>query len=154
MITGMICIGLILIGTALKNTQHELGARISTDVLGQDGFLAWATAILAIGAIGYIPGLKPASRYLLLLIGVVMVVRNGGIFANAQAALQSASAMGPAPSIPSPLLGSSSNQSSSGSGSSGSGSASSGSSSSSDSGIAGTGVTWSEAAEIAAVVAL
>jgi hypothetical protein len=106
MIAGLILIGLMLIATALKNTQHELGQQFQTDLLGQDGFIAWAGAIMAIGAIGYIPGLRTASRYLLVLLGVVMVIRNGGVFANAEAALQGASAAGPAPSVVSPLIGS------------------------------------------------
>jgi hypothetical protein len=115
MIAGIITVGLILMATALKNTQHELGDQLSIDLLGSDGFLAWAGAILALGFIGYLPGLRTTSRYLLALVAVVVVLRNGGLFANAQAAFLAASASGPAPSIPA------ASSSSGGSGAAGSG---------------------------------
>jgi hypothetical protein len=102
MVAGLLLIGLVLIATALKNTEHELAQQLQSDVLGAGGFAAWAGAILAIGAIGYVPGLRTTSRYLLALVGVVIIVRNNGVWANAQAALQGASAAGPAPSIPTP----------------------------------------------------
>lgn len=95
-------IGAALIVTALRNTQHEFGALLQQDFLGQDGFIAWAAAIMAIGALGYLPGLRQTSRYLLALLAVVMVIRNRGAFANAQAALQQASSLGPAPAIAAP----------------------------------------------------
>lgn len=116
----MLIIGLVLVSTALKNTQHEFAQQLQTDVLGTGGFLTWAAAILAIGAIGYLPGLRTASRYLLALLGVVIVVRNGGVFGNAQTALQQAISAGPAPAIPAPSGSSGSSSSSSSSGSSGS----------------------------------
>lgn len=104
MVAGLLVIGLVLIASALKNTQHELGEQVQADILGTDGFLAWAGAILAIGAIGYIPGLRTSSRYLLLLLGTVMVVRNQGVFSQVQQALVTASAAGPAPAIPAPAI--------------------------------------------------
>lgn len=143
MIFAVIIAGAMLIVTALKNTQHELGTQLALDVLGKDGFLLWAVCILAIGAIGWIPGLKPASRNLLWLLLVVILVRNGGVWANAETALQSASALGPASSIPpKPLAG--------GSGSGSTTSAANGSSSSGDS----TASTIATVAEIAAIIAL
>lgn len=127
MIFAIIITGILLIVSALKNTQHKLGEQLALDVLGKDGFLLWAICILAIGAIGWIPGLKPASRNLLWLLLVVILVRNGGIWANAETALQSASALGPAPSVaPKPLAsqssGSATTSAANGSASSGGGS--------------------------------
>jgi hypothetical protein len=100
MIFGLLIIGMILLSTALKNTNHEFGQQLQSDVLGQGGFLAWIGAILAIGALGYLPGMRTPSHYLLGLLGVVVVVRNQGLFSNAQAALQNASGLGPAPAVP------------------------------------------------------
>lgn len=121
MIWGLIIIGLLLIASALKNTVNELGAQLQIDLLGQSGFLTWIAAIGGVGALGYVPALRTTSRYLLALIIVVLVVRNGGIWANLQTALQTASAEGPAPSIPTPTPQLSSGSSASGSsGSSGS----------------------------------
>jgi hypothetical protein len=99
MIIGLAIIGLLLIAVALKGTEHELAQRLQADLLGTDGFIAWIAAIVALGAVGYIPGLETASNYLLALLMVVVVVRNGGIWAQLQTALQAASAAGPAPSV-------------------------------------------------------
>lgn len=147
MLAAIFTIGLLLIVSAVKNTQHELGQQLQTDMLGQDGFMAWAGAILAIGAIGYVPGLRLTSRYLLALLAVVLIVRNGAVFAAAQTAITNASTAGPAPAIPTkPIsLSGGSGGSSGGSGGSGSGSASSGSSG---------GIDTASIAEDAALLAL
>lgn len=119
MLIALLIIGLMLISTSLQNTQHELGRQLQLDFLGSGGFLAWAAGIMAIGAIGLIPGLRSPSRYLLALIGVVFVVSNQGIFSGLQAALQGISASGPAPSIPAPQIATGNASQSSGTGSSG-----------------------------------
>lgn len=124
MIVAILIIGLALIASALQNTQNELAALLRRDLLGSQGFILWIAAVGALGAIGYIPGLERTSRNLILLLIVVVVLRNGGVWANAQAALQGASQQGPAPSPVSPAdqTASTSNaNSSSGSGSGGGG---------------------------------
>lgn len=146
MIFGLILLGLLLMDTAIKGTQHELGQQLQSDLIGANGFIVWIFAILAIGAIGYIPGLKTASNYLLALLLTVVVIRNGGVFQQFQAALQQASQGGPAPSIaPKPT-------SLDSSGSSSGGSSSSSSSDGSDS-TASTVSTIATIAEVAAVLA-
>lgn len=121
MIAALFFIGLILISSALKNTQHELGEQVQRDLLGPQGFIGWALAIIAIGLIGYVPGLQKTSRYLLILLATVCIVRNGGLWANVQTAVEGASTAGPAPSVPSqtvpnpPQAAANSNSSSSGS---------------------------------------
>ena len=40
------------------------------------GFVVWAAAIVAVGAIGFVPALKPFSRALLVLIVLVIVLNN------------------------------------------------------------------------------
>lgn len=102
MIAGILIVGFLLIASALQNTQSELAALLQRDLLGSQGFLLWLAAVVALGAIGYIPGLERTSRNLILLLLVVVVLRNGGIWANAQAALQGASQAGPAPSVANP----------------------------------------------------
>lgn len=152
MIFGLLIVGLVLISTALKNTEHELAQLLQDDILGTSGFLTWAGAILAIGAIGYIPGMRQTSRYLLALIGVVMIVRNGGAWANAQAAIMSASALGPAPSVKSLAVSATSAGSGSSGGSAGAGAAAGGSASSGgDNTGAAIGTIASDAAMGAAV---
>lgn len=122
MIAGLLAIGIILIASGLKGTNHALGQQVQADLLGQGGFLTWACAVMAIGALGYLPGLRTPSRYLLALLVVVVIVRNGGVWANAQSALQQASIQGPAPpvAIPDPA-GSSGGGGGGGSGGSGGG---------------------------------
>lgn len=98
MIVGVLILGLLLIASSLQNTQNELAGLLRRDLLGSQGFLLWLIAVMALGAVGYIPGLQRTSRNLILLLLVVIVLRNGGVFANFQAALQGASQAGPAPS--------------------------------------------------------
>lgn len=119
MIVAILIIGLALIASALQNTQNELAALLRRDLLGSQGFLLWLAAVGALGAIGYIPGLERTSRNLILLLVVVVVLRNGGIWANAQAALQGASQQGPAPSPVNPADQTTSTSNSSGSSSGG-----------------------------------
>lgn len=66
-------IGIILIVSAVRNSQGALFSALETDV---PKFVVWGAAILAVGAIGAIPGLKPASRWLLALIIIVLIVNN------------------------------------------------------------------------------
>lgn len=99
MIAGLVILGMLLIVSAIKNTQHELGTYLQADMLGADGYLPWAGAILGIGAFGYLPGMQQASRYLLALLAIVLVIRNGGVFANVETAIADASHFGPAPTV-------------------------------------------------------
>lgn len=141
MVAGLLFLGLIMLASALQGTEHELAKQLQTDMVGTNGYLPWIGAIMAIGAIGYIPGMKTPSRTLLALLATVVIVRNGGVWANAQTALQGVSSAGPAPSIAPPAGTSSSSSGGSSSGSS---------SSSSDSTVS----DLETAAEIAAVIAL
>lgn len=145
MIIGLLIIGLLLVAVALKGTQHELAQLLQSDLIGANGFIVWIFAIVALGAIGYIPGLETTSNYLLILLMVVVVLRNGGVWSQFQAALTQVSSAGPAPSIK-PTENSSSS-------SSGSSSSSSSGSSSSDSGGDDTLSTIISVAEIAAMFA-
>lgn len=66
-------IGVILIVAAIRNSQNALFSALVEDV---PAYIVWGAAIVAVGAIGYIPGLKPASRAMLALIFVVIVLKN------------------------------------------------------------------------------
>lgn len=68
-----LAIGIILIVSSVRNSQGALFTALETDT---PKFVVWAAAILAVGAIGVIPGLKPVSRWLLALVIVVIVVNN------------------------------------------------------------------------------
>ncbi len=73
MIFVLLLLGLILIVAAIRNTQGTLFTALGADV---PAFFVWGAAILALGAIGFIPGLKPVSRGLLALVLVVLVLHN------------------------------------------------------------------------------
>lgn len=73
MILVALLIGVVLIVAAVRNSQDALFSALGTDI---PEFVIWAAAIIAIGAIGWIPSLKPVSRGLLILIFVVIVLRN------------------------------------------------------------------------------
>lgn len=88
-----------MIASALRGTEHELAARIQSDMLGHNGFILWALCIVLIGCLGYIPYFRTTSRYLLALLAVVIVLRNGGVWQNARQALQDASTAGPEPAV-------------------------------------------------------
>jgi hypothetical protein len=66
-------IGVVLIVAAVRNSQGALFTALMQDV---PDFVVWAAAIIALGAVGYVPGLKPVSRGLLMLVITVIVLRN------------------------------------------------------------------------------
>lgn len=66
-------IGIIIIVAAFRNSHAALFGAIATDA---PKFIVWAAAIIALGVIGFIPGLKPVSRLLLALVIIVLVVNN------------------------------------------------------------------------------
>jgi type IV secretory pathway VirB2 component (pilin) len=96
MIFAVLILAALLISSGLKGTEHELAQQLQQDIIGPQGFAVWVCAIVAIGALGYIPGLQKSSRYLLLLIAVVILVQNQNVFAALEAGLQAASSAGPA----------------------------------------------------------
>lgn len=90
MVLVAILIGAILIVAAIRNTQGALFSALATDV---PAFVVWAAAIIALGAIGYVPGLKPVSRGLLALVIIVIVLRQyQQIIAGFQGAVSSGGA--------------------------------------------------------------
>lgn len=73
MILLIIVIAVVLIVAAFRNSQGALFSALATDV---PPFAVWGAAVFAIGAIGYIPGLKPVSQGLLALVILVIVLHN------------------------------------------------------------------------------
>jgi len=69
----ILIIGAVMIVAAVRNSHGALFTALKTDV---PAFTVWAAAILAVGAVGFIPGLKPVSRGLLGLVLMVIILRN------------------------------------------------------------------------------
>ena len=79
---AILILGAILIITAFNNSFGTLATALETDV---PGYFVWAAAIAAICAIGYIPGFRTPSRYLLALVLMVILLTNySQIFAGFQ----------------------------------------------------------------------
>jgi hypothetical protein len=108
----LLVIGILLIVSAIKGTEHELGKLIQEDFTGSGSFLYWLAAIGVLGALGYVPALKTPSRYLIALIIVAMVFSNQGVLSKLLQAIQSPQA---AASVAPPAGGGSSSSSNAGS---------------------------------------
>lgn len=88
MILVALLIGAILVVASIRGTQGVLFSALATDV---PGYVVWAAAIVALGAIGFVPELKPISRGLLILVVIVIVLRNyQQIIAGFQGSIKSA----------------------------------------------------------------
>lgn len=77
---ALLIIGVFLLVAAVRGTQSQLFALVQADFTGQNNFIYWFTAILIIGAIGYIPKLKSVSVVFLVLVVVVLFLSKGGFF--------------------------------------------------------------------------
>jgi hypothetical protein len=81
-------IGTVLLVAAIRDTHGNLFSALKEDV---PGFAIWGAAIIALAAIGFVPGLKPVSRGLLALVLVVIILVNyKNIIAGFQGAWQGA----------------------------------------------------------------
>ena len=93
-------IGIALLVAGVRNTQDKLFSLIKGDFSGQNNFIFWIVSIFAIGAVGYIPKLKPISIGFLALVIVVLFLKRGtGFFARATSALNSTTNTVPAMNI-------------------------------------------------------
>lgn len=88
---ALVIAGVLLLVSAVRGTQVELVQLVKGDLIGtgkgEGNFLQWMLALVLVGAIGYIPRLKPLSVALLALILLVIFLRKGqGFFAQITAA--------------------------------------------------------------------
>jgi len=74
---ALFAIGTVLIVSALRGTEKQLGVLVVGDLQG--GFLKWLAAIFIIGLLGYIPRAELPSRVLLALVLIVIFLANGGL---------------------------------------------------------------------------
>lgn len=102
--TALVLIGAILVVTGLQGTQGALASQLSSDLSGAGSFWYFIAGISAAGALGYYAPLSGASKLLLFLIVLVLLLSNQGFFAQLQAAVAGAgSVAGPvAPALPVP----------------------------------------------------
>jgi hypothetical protein len=93
----IILVGAVVMITAFRDTHGSLATALETDI---PKFATWALAIVGVAAIGWVPGLRPISRWLLALVVVVLVVRNYDKLFPGFAALENLPAPAAAPIQP------------------------------------------------------
>src|ERR1700674_2015741 len=69
--------GGVLLIAAIRNSQSDLFTLLQGDFTGPNNFVYWFLAILLIGAVGYIPKLKPFSVAFLVLVVLVLILARG-----------------------------------------------------------------------------
>ena len=70
---AILIIGAILVVVAFNNSGPALVSELEADI---PPYFKWAAAIAAILGLGYIPGLRIPSRYLLALVLLVVLLKN------------------------------------------------------------------------------
>jgi hypothetical protein len=104
---ALIIVGTVLLIASARNTLSNsqgtgLYQLLATDFTGQDNFIFWALAILLIGAIGYVPKLKPLSVAFMTLVIIVLVLRKGtGVFSQFVNAIGTTQSATPSIAVPS-----------------------------------------------------
>lgn len=90
-----IIVGVVFAISAVRNTTDQLTSLLKSDFTGNNNFVYWLLSILVIGAVGYIPDLKPVSRAFLVLVVIVLFLKNGGVFSQFVADVKIATANSP-----------------------------------------------------------
>jgi len=84
---AFIILGLIMIVTGARNTYAQFGAQVTKDFTGPGNFTWWLASLGLVGAVGYIPKLRPVSTAFMTLIVIVLVVAAKGLFPKLTQAL-------------------------------------------------------------------
>ena len=71
---------IVLLVAGVRGTHKDLFELLKGDFTGEQNFFYWVVSILAVGAIGYVPNLKPLSNAFIVLIILVMFLSNRGFF--------------------------------------------------------------------------
>lgn len=74
--------GLLLIVSAVRGKTDSLYALIKNDLTGTNSFVPWIISIFFIGALGYVPSIRPITNAFLVLVIIVLFLSNGGFFAK------------------------------------------------------------------------
>lgn len=76
----LVIVGIVLTIAGVRNTHHALYSLLSGDFTGNKSFIWWALSILGIGAVGYVPSMRPLSNAFLALLLIVLILSNKGVF--------------------------------------------------------------------------
>jgi hypothetical protein len=94
-----IIIGVGFVVIAIRGTQATAFQLLQSEFSGPNSFIKWALAIFILGAVGYIPTIRPVTRALLALVLLVIFLVNGkGLFAQFNNQIANPTAPPPQPS--------------------------------------------------------
>jgi len=74
---ALLIIGITLVVAAVRNTQGDLITLLIGDFTGPNNFIYWIVALLIIGAVGYVPKLKPVSDGFLVIVILALFLSKG-----------------------------------------------------------------------------
>jgi hypothetical protein len=74
--------GLLLIVSVVRGKTDLLYTLIKNDFTGTNSFVPWIVSIFFIGALGYVPSIRPITNAFLVLVIIVLFLSNGGFFAK------------------------------------------------------------------------
>src|SRR5712671_4334194 len=74
---ALLMIGVVLLVAGIRDKQDDLFALVKGDFTGQANFVYWVISIMIIGAVGYVPKLKPISTGFLVLVILVLFLKRG-----------------------------------------------------------------------------
>jgi hypothetical protein len=87
--------GLILVVTGINGTTATAGELLKRDFTGPNNFFTWFFAILFVGALGYVPTLKPLSIAFMVLLFISIFLSSGsGFFDKLQEVMRKYNASG------------------------------------------------------------
>lgn len=91
-----IVLGIGFVVIAVRGTQATAFSLLEKEFSGPNNFVKWALALFILGAVGYIPVVRPVTRALLLLVLLVIFLKNGtGLFAKFNEAVANPTAQQP-----------------------------------------------------------
>jgi hypothetical protein len=85
----LIVAGVVLLVAAIRDTQQQLFFLVAGDFTGANNFIYWFLSIVLIGALGYVPKMKPISDGFLILVILTLFIRKGAFFDQFQKAIGS-----------------------------------------------------------------
>lgn len=80
----LILVGFVILIAAFRGEETTLAHLVASDIEGMGGtsFVWWILAVAAVGAVGYIPAVRPLAISFLALIILGVVLANEGLFAD------------------------------------------------------------------------
>lgn len=80
----LLIVGGVLLLASVRGDPQAIGALVQRDFTGERGFASFAAAFLVVGAVGFVPGMRPLSQVFLALMVVSLILaftkRGGKLF--------------------------------------------------------------------------